>query len=118
VQTKISVRHGHLGDDIQQHIYDKAQKLLHIFDRLTMIEITVDLGNKEHKRVEFLVQAEHKHDFVATETHTDLLAAVDLVLDKLGHQVRKYKEKIQEHRHAPKASDVAGIPYLEGGHGL
>jgi len=118
VQTKISVRHGHLGDDIQQHIRDKAEKLLHLFDRLTMIEVTVDLGNKEHKHVKFVVQAEHKHDIVAAETHTDLLAAVDLALDKLQYEVRKYKEKIQEHRHAPRASDVAGIPYREGGHGL
>src|SRR4051812_43228657 len=96
----------------QQFIREKAEKLLHFFDRLTMIEITVDL-RKEAKWVEFLVQAEHKHDFVARESHQDVLAAVDLVLDKLEAQLRRYKEKIQDHRRTPSTGEVAGAPSLE-----
>ncbi len=108
MQIKISVRHGHLNDTTQQHIRDKAEKLLHYFDRLTMIAVTVDLNRKEEKWVEFLVQAEHKHDFVAHDSHPDLLTAVDLVLDKLEGQLRRYKEKIQDHRRRPSAGEVAG----------
>ena len=107
--TKISVRHGHLNDDTQRHIRDKAAKLLHLFERLTMIQVTVDL-KKEDKWVEFVVQAEHKHDFVAREQNGDLLAAVDLALDKLQAQLRRYKEKIQNHRRDPATHDVAGAP--------
>ena len=81
MQIKISVRHGQINDDTQQFIRDKAEKLLHIFERLTMIEVTVDL-KKELKVVEFVVQAEHKHDFVARESNADVLAAVDLVLSR------------------------------------
>ncbi len=43
MQIKISVRHGHLNEATQQFIRDKAEKLLHYFERLTMIEVTVDL---------------------------------------------------------------------------
>jgi putative sigma-54 modulation protein len=112
VQIKISVRHGHLNDTTQQFIREKAEKLLHFFERLTMIEVTVDL-KKDQKRVEFLVQAEHKHDFVAHERHPDLLAAVDLALDKLSLQLRRYKEKIQDHRRTPSTGEVAGAPAVE-----
>jgi putative sigma-54 modulation protein len=112
VQIKISVRHGHLSDNTQQFIREKAEKLLHFFDRLTMIEVTVEF-KKEQKWVEFVVQAEHKHDFVAREGHPDLLAAVDLALDKLLGQLRRYKEKIQDHRRTPSAGEVAGAPSLE-----
>lgn len=112
MQIKISVRHGHLNDNTQQVIRDKAEKLLHFFERLTMIEVTVDL-KKDQKWVEFLVQAEHKHDFVAHDSHADLLAAVDLVLDKLEGQLRRYKEKIQDHRRTPSAGEVAGAPRVE-----
>jgi putative sigma-54 modulation protein len=112
VQIKISVRHGHLNDTTQQFIREKAEKLLHFFERLTMIEVTVDL-KKDQKRVEFLVQAEHKHDFVAHESHPDLLAAVDLALDKLSLQLRRYKEKIQDHRRTPSTGEVAGAPAVE-----
>jgi putative sigma-54 modulation protein len=107
VQIKISARHGHLTQETQEHIREKAGKLLHFFQRLTMIEVLVDLKDDD-KFVEFLVSAEHKHDFVASERHKDLLAAVDLVLDKLERQIRKYKEKVQDHRRTPSAGDVAG----------
>jgi putative sigma-54 modulation protein len=112
VQIKISVRHGHLSDSIQQFIREKAEKLLHYFERLTMIEVTVDLKRAEEdkRRVEILAQAEHKHDFVASETHHDVLAAVDLVVDKLESQLRRYKEKIQDHRRTPSTGQVAGAP--------
>ncbi len=112
MQIKISVRHGHISDATQQFIREKAEKLLHFFERLTMIEVTVDL-KKDQKWVEFLVQAEHKHDFVAHESHADLLAAVDLALDKLALQLRRYKEKIQDHRRTPSTGRVAGTPAAE-----
>jgi ribosome hibernation promoting factor len=112
VQIKISARHGHLSEATQQFIRDKAQKLLHIFQRLTMIEVTVDL-KEDNKLVEFVVSAEHKHDFVASERNNDILAAVDLVLDKLENQLRRYKEKIQDHRRTPSAGEVAGAPVVE-----
>jgi putative sigma-54 modulation protein len=112
VQIKISARHGHLSEASQQFIQDKAQKLLHIFQRLTMIEVTVDLKD-DQKLVEFVVSAEHKHDFVARERNNDILAAVDLVLAKLEGQLRRYKEKIQDRRRTPSAGEVTGAPAPE-----
>lgn len=113
MQVKISSRHGHLSEETQRHIRDKAEKLLHIFSRLMMIEVLVD-QREEASTVEFMVSAEHKHDFVASARHPDLLAAVDLVLDKLGSQVRKYKERVQDHRRRPAAGDVAAPPSQGG----
>jgi putative sigma-54 modulation protein len=107
VQIKISTRHGHLTEETQEHIREKAGKLLHIFPRIMMIEVLVDIKDDD-KLVEFLVSAEHKHDFVASERNKDLLATVDLVLAKLEGQVRKYKEKVQDHRRTPTRGDVAG----------
>jgi len=113
VQIKISARHGHLSEATQQFIQEKAQKLLRLFERLTMIEVTVDLKNEHTKVVEFVVQAEHKHDIVARESHDDILAAVDLVMAKVEGQLRRYKEKIQDHRRRPSTGQVAGAPALE-----
>jgi putative sigma-54 modulation protein len=107
VQVKISARHGYLSDAAQQVIREKALKLLHFFDRLSMIEVTVDL-QEDRKAVEVLVAAEHKHDFVARESNGELQVALDLALDKLVHQLRRYKEKIQDKRRAPSAGDVVG----------
>jgi len=110
VQIKISARHGHLSEATQDFIRDKAQKLTRLFERLTIIEVTVDLKTEGQAWVEFLVKSEHKHDFVAHESHADLLAAVDLALGKLEMQVRRHKEKLQDRRRNPSAGDVARTP--------
>lgn len=110
MQIKISTRHGHLSEETRAFIEEKAQKLLRLFDRITMIQVTVDLKDEVKKVVEFLVNAEHKHDIVAHESHTDVLAAVDLCLAKAEQQLRRYKEKIQDHRRRPSHGDVAGAP--------
>jgi putative sigma-54 modulation protein len=112
VQIKISARHGHLNDATQEFIREKAQKLLHFFERIMSIEITVDLKT-DARMVEFLVSAEHKHDFVARESSSDILTAVDLVVEKLEGQLRRYKEKVQDRRRTPSAGEVTGAPALE-----
>ena len=112
MQIKISARHGHLSEATQQFIREKAEKLLRFFDRLTSIEVTVDL-QEEASVVEFNVSAEHKHDFVASERNKDVLAAVDLVMAKLEGQLRKYKEKIQDRRRTPSTGEVTGTPQAE-----
>jgi putative sigma-54 modulation protein len=112
VQIKISARHGQLSDATQEFIREKAEKLLRFFERLTLIEVTVDLKN-EMKGVEILVSAEHKHDFVAHERNSDILAAVDAVVDKLEGQLRRYKEKVQDHRRTPSTGKVAQAPAEE-----
>ena len=105
VQIKISTRHGHISEEVQKHIQEKAGKLLHFFARISMIEVTLD-HQKDMKVVELAVNAEHKHDFFAKEENPDLYTAVDLVIDKVEHQIRKYKEKIQDHRKTPPMGEL------------
>ena len=112
MQIEISTRHGGLAPEAHDYLHEKAEKLQKYFGRLMGIEVAVDRG-KHAWDVEILVSAEHKHDFVAHESHQDVLAAVDLVLDKLEAQLRRYKEKIQDHRRTPSTGEVAGAPSLE-----
>ena len=101
MQIQISTRHGHLSDVSQERIAAKAEKLLRIFERLTAIEFIVDLKDENTPSVEIKVSAEHKHDFVAHDQSSSLMASVDTVVHRLEQQLRKYKEKVQErHRSA------------------
>ena len=96
VQVKISTRHGHLSEASQQNISAKAEKLLRIFDRITAIELTIDLVDSNSPRIDAKLSAEHKHDFVAHDQSDSLMASVDTVLHRLEQQLRKYKEKVQK----------------------
>jgi putative sigma-54 modulation protein len=89
-----------LSDASKIKITAKVEKLARLFERLTAIEVTVDLEREANPVVDVRVSAEHKHDFVATEQSTSLLAALDSVIHKLEHQLRKYKEKVQDHHRA------------------
>ena len=97
MQVAITCRHGHLSSGAQDHMRQKAEKLLTYFERVTAIGVTVDTQN-DQSIVEILVDAEHKHNFVASETATGVMAAFDQALHKMEQQIRKYKEKIQDHR--------------------
>ena len=100
MQISISTRHGQLSDASREKISNKVEKLSRIFERLTAIEVTVDLEHDETPSVDLRVSAEHKHDFVATDRSSSLMGSVDTVVHKLEQQLRKYKEKIQSHNRA------------------
>lgn len=98
MQINISTRHGRLSDATQAKITARLDKLSRVFERLTAIELTVDLENQAAIHLDLKVSAEHKHDFVATETGDELMACLDAVAHKIEQQLRKYKQKVQEHR--------------------
>lgn len=102
VQINISARHGHLSDETKAQIRAKAERLMRLFDRLLSIEVTVDLEHAENPSVDVRVSAEHKHDFVATDQASSLMAALDGAVHKLEGQLRKYKEKLQSRHRAPR----------------
>jgi putative sigma-54 modulation protein len=115
VQINISARHGQLSDATRGKITAKAEKLARLFERLSAIEVTVDLEHEQNPTVDVRVSAEHKHDFVATEQSTSLMAALDGVIHKLEQQLRKYKERVQDHHRAPAARHGTGSPEMEPG---
>jgi putative sigma-54 modulation protein len=61
------------------------------------IEVAVD-HVKHAWDIEILVSAEHKHDFVARETGATPEAAMDACVHKIENQLRRYKEKVQNHK--------------------
>jgi putative sigma-54 modulation protein len=112
VQVNISARHGHLSDETKAKITTKVERLLRLFDRLLSIDVTVDLEHEDNPTVDIRVSAEHKHDFVAAEKSTNLMAALDGVIHKLEQQLRKYKEKVQDRHRTPRseATSLEGEP--------
>ena len=96
MQIQISTRHGHLSDESRKRISAKVGKLLKIFDRLTAIEVIIDLTDSTTPRVDLKVSAEHKHDFLAHHQSDNMMGSVDAVIHRLEQQLRKYKEKVVE----------------------
>jgi len=99
VQINVSARHGHLSPASQSKIVAKVSRLKRYFDRLTALNVTVDLGNKALPAVEIVASAEHFHDMVSHESAAQLWRSVDGAVQKLEQQLRKHKEKTRDHKH-------------------
>ena len=109
MQVAIACRHGSITDDVRENISRKSEKLLTYFERVTAIGITVDFENERMKgriRVEILLDAEHKHNFVAIDEGDDVPSTFDRALNKMEQQLRKYKAKIQDHRRDARLNDI------------
>jgi putative sigma-54 modulation protein len=96
----IACRHGSIKPDLNEYIRSKSEKLLTYFERVTAIQVTLDFDH-ENVKVEILVDAEHKHNFVACAEGDEAGATFDQTLHKMEQQIRKYKEKVQDHRRDP-----------------
>ncbi len=110
MQINISARHGHLAPTTQDKISEKVQVVRKFYDRMTSIQVTVDLEHRERPTVELRVTAEHHDDFVATETADNAIAALDSVIEKIEQQLRKHKERLKDHKvpghkHMPPPAD-------------
>ena len=101
MQTNISARHGHLSQRTQERITEKVEKLSRYFDRLTAIQVTVDLEHRENPTVELKVSVKHAEALVATDQSGEVMSSLDGALHKIEQQIRRHKEKRTERRRPP-----------------
>ncbi len=113
MQIEVTCRHGQINDYAHTHITEKSEKLLTFFERVTAIQVTVAF---EHQKanVELLVDAEHKHNFVSHAEADDVISAFEGAFHKMEQQIKKYKEKIQDHRRDRPLNEVYPGPEIEG----
>ena len=110
MQVAITCRHGSITDDVRENISRKSEKLLTYFERVSAIGVSVVFEPERvtgRIRVEILVDAEHKHNFVATDEGDDLPSTFDRALGKMEQQIKKYKAKIQDHRRDARMNEFA-----------
>lgn len=98
MEVKIAARHGQLTAETQARIKEKVEKLRRLFDRVSAIDVTADLEHVESPSVEVRVSAERTDDFVASDSSTTVIAALDGAIHKVEQQLRKHKDRRRGHR--------------------
>jgi putative sigma-54 modulation protein len=98
VQINISARHGQLGQETKDKINSKLQKLVRFQERMTAVDVTVDLEREEETHVEVRVSVERAKAFVSRTKGPELMGALDGAIHKLEEQLRRHKDKLVEHR--------------------
>lgn len=110
MQVEVTCRHGSISDALLGYTKQKSEKLLTYFARVTAIHVTYDFTG-DRVRCEMLVDAEHKHNFVAhIDDGAEAQATFDQTLHKMETQIKKYKEKIQDHRRDKPLAELSALP--------
>lgn len=107
MQVEVTCKHGSIPDALVGYTKHKSEKLLTYFARVTAIHVTYDFAG-DRVRCEMLVDAEHKHNFVShVDNGEEAQATFDQTLHKMEAQIKKYKEKIQDHRRDKPLGELA-----------
>ena len=92
----ISGRHLGVSDQMKEHAEQRLRKLAEEYPKLTSARMVMDLQRNWH-----LVEA-HLHgknvNLDASARTSDMYASIDSVADKLERQLRRYLDRVQDHR--------------------
>lgn len=104
MQITITARHLDLTPALSDYIRKKVEKCERYFDHLVWAQVILSV--EKYRQVAEIVIHARRSTFRSQEESIDLYAAVDLAVDKMEMQLRKYKEKSKVHRKADNQSFV------------
>ena len=108
MRISVTGRHFEVSERIRSYAEEKAAKLPRYYDRVQGVEVI--LGREaDLTAVEMIVSASGTQTFVAKEIGPDAFSCIDLLVDKLGRQLTKHKEKYRNRKHLGKKPE----PYEE-----
>ena len=96
---KLSGRNVEVTDAMRDYVEEKLTRLDRFNDQITDARVTLtvrdvrDAGRRNRVEVQLNVPS---GIIRAEEHHSDMYAAIDLLIDKLDRQVRKHKEKLTD----------------------
>ena len=99
MQPQITGRKFEITQAIKDHIHSKYEKLERHFDQITSAHFILDIEGVRHI-AEAKIHIPGHEVFVQNED-ADMYAAIDVLVDKLDRQIIKFKNKMQNHNHAP-----------------
>ena len=98
MEIKISSKHMELTAAIEEYASGKIQKFPRYFDRVQQVEVVINKA-KNGYTVEIITDVERHNSFIASSTHEDLYACIDLGIDRSVRQLKDHKSKLRDNKH-------------------
>jgi putative sigma-54 modulation protein len=97
LDIRITARTGDISSGLKEKATEKFGRLSRIYDRITWVDVVLD-AEHEKKIVEVSAGLTRGATIVGKAANADMGAAIDLAVDKIARQLRKHKEKLNDHR--------------------
>ncbi|MBI4026294.1 MAG: ribosome-associated translation inhibitor RaiA [Verrucomicrobia bacterium] len=107
MQIHVTGRHVTVTEAIKEYARRKLEAIGIDFPRVIDAHVILDVEKYRHRCEIILACANHIH-IEANEESDNMYASIDLCVDKLARQMRKYKTKIQRH-HRHRKQDVVHL---------
>ena len=104
MQLDITGHQIDLTDALQQHVRGKMRKLARHSDEITHMHVVFNIEKHSHQ-AEATAHVPGAELFANADAE-DMYAAIDLMVDKLASQARRYKEKVRDHKATPTSGVV------------
>jgi putative sigma-54 modulation protein len=91
-------------DALRNYAIDKLTKFTRYIDKMT--EANVVLSLEKHRHIAEVTISANRITINGREETNDMHSAIDLVMDKIERQVKKYKDKIRNHKPSPHLQDI------------
>ena len=99
MQISVTFRHMESSDPVRSYVEDKLSKVKKYIDEPVEAQVVLSVEKKIRHKAEVTLVAKGI-TIKASEETADMYAAVDGVLDKIERQLKRYKDKIKQHKPA------------------
>lgn len=117
MRLQVTVRRGHVNDDVRRYVESKLAKLGRRLHADTLVEVILDRERNPKIANDHVVEAElHMKgpNLFGREAATSYEAATDLLVDKLERQVERLRDKkVREPRRRAQGSSPEPTPVEE-----
>ena len=98
MQINVTFRHTEPSEELKEYVRERYSRLMKYSD--SPMNVHVVLSAEKFRNTAEVVVAGDGIRAAAKQEHDDLRAAIDLVLDKIERQLKKFREKIKNRRHS------------------
>lgn len=117
MRLKVTVRHGHVNDDVRRYVESKFAKLGRRLHDETLVEVVFDRERNPKIADDHLVEAElhvKGPNLLGREAAPTYEAAADLLVDKLERQIERRRDKVvHEPRRRAQPAEPEPVPVEE-----
>jgi len=110
MQVTVIGRHIEATDALKQYAQEKFSRLEKYLPKTVQVVVTLSVVKKVHHIAEAVIKS-NGILIQASEETEEMYSAIDLLIEKLEGRVRRYKEKLVDHKHqTSKGDSVAHAP--------
>ena len=98
METTVTFRHLEPNESLKRHVHEKVSRIEKFLNKATDVSVILTL-EKRSNIAEIIVNV-NKAQITAKATNEDnMYTAIDLVMDKIESQTKKYKDKLTSHKY-------------------